>query len=130
MAHRFSWEQSHGKIPEGLGVLHKCDFPSCVNPEHLFLGTQLDNMHDALNKGRRVGRPGHETFRERYLRPGAAAENHYLATLNTETVRIIRSLRGKVSQHALAKRFGVAQSVISDAQRGKTWVEVGRMTYF
>lgn len=62
-AHRFSYERYVGPIPMGMLVLHRCDNPKCVNPDHLFLGTDFDNLHDAMRKGRadtsglRVGCP-------------------------------------------------------------------------
>lgn len=88
-AHRVAWTLSHGPIPEGQSVLHSCDVPPCVNPAHLFLGTQRTNMEDAARKERlRVPRPSarklpepkREDVRQRYAAGGitlqALADEH------------------------------------------------------
>lgn len=62
LAHRMSWRLTYGEISAGLNVLHKCDVPTCVNPVHLFLGTQLDNVKDMTAKGRHVGTRGQTWF--------------------------------------------------------------------
>lgn len=79
MAHRTSWTLTYGPIPEGMFVCHHCDNPPCVRPDHLFLGTALDNMLDKVAKGRAKGptlkthcKHGHEyTPENTYLWNGA-----------------------------------------------------------
>lgn len=72
LAHRWAYERFIGPIPASLYVLHHCDTPACVNPEHFFLGTQLDNVRDCAAKGRRNQlRPG-----RRRRMGGAAGSTH------------------------------------------------------
>jgi hypothetical protein len=113
-AHRLSWLIHHGDIPDGLQVLHQCDNPCCVNPNHLFLGTNTDNQHDMIQKGRAV-------------KPGAhnptTGERHGMSKLNNDDVTKIRDLwaSGKYTQRRLAKMFGVVQSQIHHVVTKKEW---------
>jgi hypothetical protein len=76
-AHRVSWKTFRGPIPHGLHVLHKCDTPLCVNPDHLFLGTHLDNMKDKEEKGRGNQPSGERSGRHTKPWRTARGDNHY-----------------------------------------------------
>lgn len=105
-AHRFAFQLAHGRDPfPGLYVCHKCDQPACVNPEHLFEGTQKDNIHDAMFKGRAA----------RGARSGGAH-------LTEEKVREIRRRSEMGETHSqLAKEFCVTISNISAITLGRSW---------
>lgn len=108
-AHRISWEIHHGKIPDRIRVLHKCDNPKCVNPYHLFLGTQKDNISDMWKKGR----DNH-----------ARGERAWRAILTADNVREIKSelakhIRGTAPK--MAKKFNVHETTIRSIQYGISW---------
>lgn len=116
-AHRFAWELTHGPIPRGPGyhgfcVCHECDNPGCVNPRHLFIGTQSENSLDMWSKGRHP-----RTFRR--------GESHHNAKLTDDEVRRIRrdytGARGE--QVAFARQYGVSKSLISLVLKGACRVE-------
>lgn len=109
-AHRLSWFLHRGPIPSGMMVLHKCDNRQCVNPDHLFLGTQTDNMRDMAAKGRGKACP----------RPGASNPMARLSEA-AAALALARYRAGGVSQHALAADFGVAVMTINRLVRGQTW---------
>ncbi len=121
-AHRFSYEAHIGPIPrfsgdERICVLHRCDNPACVRPEHLFLGTDRDNVHDMDRKGRRVNGQ---------LR----GSRHPGAILTEEQVRTIVDLhriRG-VSQAQLSREFGVCTSTVNHIFTGRLWKHLGLAT--
>lgn len=105
-AHRVSYQLHVGPIPSGLHVLHRCDVPACVNPDHLFLGTQSDNMADMVAKGR-AGHP-----------EGEANPN---ARLTAAQVDDIRARRGVQRQLDTAREFGVGRTCVQRIQCSDTW---------
>lgn len=118
LAHRLSWEIHRGPVPDGLLVLHACDNPPCVNPAHLFLGTQGDNHADMTAKGR-----GYSTFREHPEITRGEANNH--AKLNADQVREIRRLAAAGwSRPSIARRFGVTRQNVRCIVTGQTWRHV------
>jgi hypothetical protein len=110
-AHRCSWHIRFGSIPSKMKILHKCDNPTCVNPNHLFLGTQADNIRDMVSKRRSRGPSG---------------EKCSLAKLSDEEVAKIRALydSGEYTALDLATYYGVARCTISRAIAGITWSHV------
>jgi hypothetical protein len=100
-AHVISWRLTNGEIPKGRHILHKCDVPNCVNPEHLFLGNHADNMRDKTLKDR-------------------AAKK-----LSREQVASIRSLCDSgLTQTAVAARYGIHQTEVSRIVKRKIWIHV------
>jgi len=101
LAHRASWEAHVGPIPDGLCVLHRCNNPPCVNPEHLYIGTHSDNMRDLAETGRLKG------------------EGNPRAKL---TNRMVMEIRCSQKPHVeLAKKYGVYVGHISGIKTGRLW---------
>jgi hypothetical protein len=134
--HRLSWIHYVGPIPEGADVLHKCDLRPCINPDHLYLGNDLDNARDREQRGRgnhaRGDRHFSRTMPEKLARgernvcfkkPGIrAGENNGNAKLNREIVLAIRASTEK--NGALAERYGVHAKMVSRIRNLKAWKSI------
>lgn len=103
LAHRYSYLAHVGEIPDGMFVCHRCDNPLCVNPDHLFVGEAADNTRDMMNKGRGFWPHG---------------DDHHLSKITDADVIEIASLKGKVSQKAIAKKYGIDPSHVSRIMSG------------
>lgn len=105
--HRISWTLANGAIPIGMRVLHRCDNPPCLRPDHLYIGTQRDNMRDCVAKGRR---------------PDTRGENGPLVKLTWQQVEEIRRARlNGATTVALAAKYNVVQGTIGHITKGRTW---------
>ena len=108
-AHRVSWEIHFGPIPDGMHVCHSCDNPPCVNPAHLFLGTNNDNRQDSVKKNRHTGngKSGHPQ-------------------LTAELAKQIRNdyASGDHSYRTLAKKYTVSLSAIKAVIRRHTYKSI------
>jgi len=105
-AHRVAYAKAHGlhiRDLDGMVVMHSCDNPSCVNPEHLFLGTQVENLTDMTNKGRR-----------------AVGSKHGRSKFTDADIQQIKELRRKgLTQRSIASMLGSSQSHVSRVLAGK-----------
>lgn len=107
-AHRFSVVYHKGVSPkEGENVCHTCDVPACVNPDHLVIGTVLENQRDKWKKARGVV---------------ARGSTHWSTNLTEEMVIEIRASAEK--QSVIAQKYGITQTTVSDIKRRKSWAHV------
>ncbi|KRB22709.1 HNH endonuclease [Mesorhizobium sp. Root172] len=111
-AHKFFFERTHGPVPAGMMVCHKCDNRICVNPSHLFLGTAKDNKDDCCNKARHAHGAGNG-----------------MAKLTDELVIAIKAelAAATKSQAEIARQYGVSAVSISLIKRGKSWKHLAFM---
>ena len=109
LAHRLAYQVSLGDIPSGMVVCHKCDNPPCVNPDHLFLGTQASNVKDMHSKGRAHKR-------------GMKGSEHPAAKVNEEIVRAIRAC--SLSTVKAAALFGLSRPTIDDIRKRRSWTHI------
>lgn len=111
-AHRVSYE-AHigGEVPDELVVCHRCDNPSCINPDHLFLGTQLDNITDMHNKGRAPNIVGEKNVNAKITEPVAAE------------VKRLRSEEGLTAKE-VAARLGIPHTIARNIYCGASWGHV------
>lgn len=108
LAHRAAYILTHGEIPEGESVLHRCDNPACVNPNHLFLGTQLENMKDRQAKNRQA----------------RGKTNGRSKVTDNDVSNIRAEARSGSNPAAIARAYGVSRDAVSDIISRKTWKHV------
>lgn len=119
-AHRISFEIRNGPLGS-LHCCHRCDNPSCVNPDHLWAGTNVENVRDCIAKGRNLF--GDKNTSRTHPENLARGEAHGQARLTERDVRAIREgySDGGVTQQQLASKYGVSRGTIAPILRFRTW---------
>lgn len=139
-AHRVAWILTFGEIPNGLGVLHKCDHPACCNASHLFLGTPQDNMQDCIAKGRLNTPSGEKSGPHNHPEKMSRGDSHYSRTHPEKLARGERHANAKLTESdvteirhlhvigimrsELAHRFHISISTIRNITIKKSWRHV------
>ena len=108
LSHRVSWELTNGPIPHGMYICHSCDTPECCNPDHLFLGTQRDNVRDCMKKGRRYDCRGENNSGAKLTKIDVLAIKHWLKD-------------ARWTQKKIAGLFGVCLATINRINTGVSW---------
>lgn len=121
LAHRLSWHLNVGPIPEGMCVLHHCDNPPCVRPDHLFIGTRADNTADMLRKNRQRVDAGVAALRAFHV-----GQDNPQARMTAQKVIELRE-RAAAGEHYndLAIVFGIAASTANAIILGNSWKHAG-----
>lgn len=123
-SHRAAWIRTNGPIPNGLFVLHRCDVKACANPEHLFLGTQKDNVADMYAKGR--GQLGETHWTRAKPNRVARGEDNGFSKLTEDQARQIKRLinQGEFTFTEIGGRFDISRYTVGLIARGKRWRHV------
>lgn len=121
LAHRVAWELSNGQVPSDMCVLHKCDNPPCVNPEHLFLGTRRDNNIDRDMKGRTRHATGDRCGSRMHPERVARGSKVNTSKLTAEQVLEIRRRYPAETKSQLGRVFGVHHNSIAKIIKRENW---------
>jgi hypothetical protein len=115
-AHRIAWSIHNGAVPDGMQVMHKCDNPPCVNPTHLQIGTHIDNMQDAINKGRIRRNP--TSLKPKSTEPSVSRA---LKLCARDVIAIRRAHIRGTSIKGLAEAFTLHKKTVQEIVRRKIW---------